>query len=67
MRSSGIAYLLWFFLGGFSAHNFYCGKIGKGILYLLTGQLFLVGWIIDAFLIPGMVEKANLQDKEAAA
>ena len=35
-------------LGGiFGIHQFYVGNIGKGILYLFTGGLFIVGWIID--------------------
>lgn len=28
-------------------HKFYEGKIGMGVLYLCTGGLFFVGWIID--------------------
>jgi TM2 domain-containing membrane protein YozV len=60
MKSKGTAYLLWFFLGGLSAHRFYLGHIGIGILYLLTFQLFGIGWIIDLFLIGGMVDKYNL-------
>lgn len=60
MKSKGTAYLLWFFLGVFSAHRFYLGKTGSGILYLLTLQFLGVGWIIDAFLLGEMVEKYNL-------
>lgn len=60
MKSKGVAYLLWFFLGAFSAHRFYLGKIGSGILYLLTFQLFGIGWIIDLFILGGMVDKYNL-------
>lgn len=60
MKSKGVAYLLWFFLGIFSAHRFYLGKVGSGILYLLTGQLFGIGWIIDLFILGGMVDKYNL-------
>jgi len=60
MKSKGVAYLLWFFLGIFSAHRFYLGKVGTGILYLLTGQLFGIGWIIDLFILGGMVDKYNL-------
>lgn len=60
MKSKGVAYLLWFFLGIFSAHRFYLGKVGTGILYLVTGQLFGIGWIIDLFILGGMVDKYNL-------
>ncbi len=59
MKSLLVAFLLWFFLGAFSAHRFYLGKIGSGILYLLTGQLLGIGWIIDLFLIGGMVDRYN--------
>jgi len=60
MKSKGTAYLLWFFLGFFSAHRFYLGKTGSGILYLLTFQLFIVGWFIDLFTLGGMVDNYNL-------
>ncbi len=63
MKSKIATYFLWFFLGFFSAHRFYLGKIGSGILYLLTGQLFGIGWIIDLFLIDGMVERYNLDNR----
>ncbi len=54
-----VAYLLWFFLGVFSAHRFYLGKTGSAIAQILT-YLILIGFIwllIDAFLIPGMVQQ----------
>ncbi|GMT46145.1 MAG: hypothetical protein IEMM0006_1977 [bacterium] len=63
MKSKIATYFLWFFFGFFSAHRFYLGKIGSGILYLLTGQLFGIGWIIDLFLIDGMVERYNLENR----
>ena len=63
MKSKAATYFLWFFLGFFSAHRFYLGKIRSGILYLLTGQLFGIGWIIDLFLINGMVERYNLENR----
>ena len=59
MKSKLLAYLFWFFLGWLSFHRFYVGKIGTGILYLVTGQLFGIGWIIDLFLVGGMVESYN--------
>ncbi len=63
MKSKAAAYFLWFFLGFLSAHRFYLGKVTSGIIYLLTGQLFGIGWIIDLFLIEGMVERYNLDNR----
>lgn len=39
--------LVTLFLGGFGVHKFIDGQIGKGILYLFTGGLFGIGWIVD--------------------
>lgn len=61
MKSKGVAYLLWFFLGMFSAHKFYLGKIGIGILYLLTGQLLGIGLLIDLFTLGSQVDHYNTQ------
>lgn len=62
MKSKGVAYLLWFFLGIFSAHRFYLGKFGSGILYLFTGQLFGIGWMVDLFILGDMVDKYNFMN-----
>lgn len=59
MKSKLVAYLLWFFLGFLSLHRFYLGKIGSGLIWLFTGQLFGIGWIVDLFLLSGMVENYN--------
>lgn len=32
-------------------HKFYEGKIGMGIIYILTGGLFGIGWIVDIITI----------------
>lgn len=58
-KSTGIAYLFWALLGLFGGHRFYLGKIGTGILYLLTAGIFMVGWIIDVFTIPSQVRVVN--------
>jgi TM2 domain-containing membrane protein YozV len=60
IKSKGVAYLLWFFLGILGAHKFYLEKIGIGILYFLTLGLLGVGWIIDLFTLGGQVDTYNL-------
>ena len=42
-----VAFWLCFFFGGIGIHKFYLGKTGMGILYLFTGGLFGIGWLID--------------------
>lgn len=60
--STGVAYLLWFFLWFVSGHRFYLGRTGTAILQILS-YFILVGFIwvlIDIFLIPSMIrEKRN--------
>ena len=53
-----IGYLFWFF-GFTGAHRFYYGKPLSGVIWLFTAGLLGIGWIIDAFLIPGMDDEAN--------
>ena len=64
-KSALIAYILWFFLGLFGAHNFYLRRKGVGIAQVLLtitvlGSLITLVWIfVDAFLIPGWVRGQN--------
>jgi len=57
-HSKTMGYLLWIF-GFMGAHRFYYGKPITGTLWFLTLGLFLVGWIVDLFLIPGMDRAAE--------
>ena len=75
-KSAVVAYLLWFFLGGFGAHRFYLGLPGTGaalliitmlsLLFMVTGIGLFTIWIsiiwiiVDLFLIPGITRKHNV-------
>ena len=74
-RNIFLAYVLWFLLGGLGAHRLYLGQAKTAFIFLMlfiVGWLFtyiligiipllivLVWWIIDIFLIPGMVDAFN--------
>lgn len=57
-HSTLIGYILWIF-GFTGSHRFYFGKPISGTIWLLTGGLFLIGWIVDLFLIPSLARKAD--------
>lgn len=65
MYSTVLAYILWF-LSGFGAlgfHRFYLNKVPTGILWFLTGGLFMVGSIYDLITLPAQVQEANLRQQ----
>lgn len=58
-HSKVFAYILWAF-GFTGVHRFYFGKKITGTIWLFTGGLLGIGWIVDAFLIPGMDDEADI-------
>jgi TM2 domain-containing membrane protein YozV len=65
VKSNFVAYLLWV-LSGFGAlgfHRFYLGRWVTGLIWFLTGGLFMIGAIIDLFLIPSIVQVENLSQQ----
>lgn len=50
-KNKMVALILCIFLGVLGVHKFYEGKIGMGILYMVTCGLFCIGWVIDIFAI----------------
>jgi TM2 domain-containing membrane protein YozV len=50
-KSRLAAALLCFFLGYLGIHRFYVGKVGTGILWLLTGGLLGIGALVDFIII----------------
>lgn len=56
-----VAWLLQTFLGVFGIHRFYLGKVGTGIIWLLSGGLLGIGYIYDYFTLNGQIDEANQQ------
>lgn len=50
-KNKWVSFCLCLFLGFFGAHKFYEGKVGMGILYLLTLGIFGIGWFVDIILL----------------
>ncbi len=82
-RSLLLAYVLWLVLGILGAHRFYLKRPGTALIYvaLFTIQLALpdheialwaatfmfLFWIVDAFMIPGMLRKLAPPERPAKA
>ncbi len=50
-RSRLVALVLCVLLGYFGVHRFYVGKFVTGVIWLLTGGLFGIGYIVDIVMI----------------
>lgn len=49
-KSATSAYLLWFFLGFWGAHRFYCGKTGTAIVYVAIASVTVFLALITFFI-----------------
>lgn len=61
-KSKGTAAVLCFFLGALGIHRFYVGKIGTGILWMLTLGFLGLGSLIDFI----MILCGSFKDKDGA-
>lgn len=55
-----VAWLLLTFLGILGLHRFYMGKWLSGLLYLLTGGVFLLGVLYDFWTLNTQISERNL-------
>ena len=54
-----ICWILLTFLGIFGVHRMYMGKWLTGILYLLTGGFFLIGYLYDYWTLNTQIDTEN--------
>jgi TM2 domain-containing membrane protein YozV len=54
-----LAWVFLTFLGIFGIHRFYLNKVLTGLLWLLTGGLFGLGYLYDLWNLNGMISEAN--------
>jgi TM2 domain-containing membrane protein YozV len=60
-----LAWILLTFLGPLGLHRFYMGKVFSGLVYLLTGGLFLVGVLFDFWTLNDQITVVNAEHAEA--
>ena len=65
MKSKGTPYFLWLisFFGWLGFHRFYLGKVGTGILWIITFGVFGIGALIDLFTLGGQVDQYNTTEE----
>ena len=63
-KSLAVAYVLWFFFGLFGVHRFYLGNWFTGTLYALSAGFYFVGWFLDLFMLPFLVNSSNQRLRE---
>lgn len=46
-----VGILITWFVGALGVHRFMAGKIGTGVVWLLTGGVFGIGWLVDFIMV----------------
>ncbi|WP_246194887.1 TM2 domain-containing protein [Allochromatium palmeri] len=59
VKDYDLTWILLTFLGLFGVHRFYLGKWITGLIWLLTGGLFLVGYLYDYWTLNDQIETVN--------
>jgi len=54
-----VSWVLLTFLGVFGIHRFYLGKWITGLIWLLTGGLFLIGLLYDLWTLNTQIDEVN--------
>ncbi|MCG8652498.1 MAG: TM2 domain-containing protein, partial [Pirellulales bacterium] len=54
-----VAWCLHFLLGIFGVHRIYMGKIITGVIFMLTGALFGIGYVYDTLTLNEQVDQIN--------
>ena len=54
-----VSWILLTFLGLFGVHRFYMGKWLTGLIYLLTGGLFFLGYLWDYWTLNDQITEIN--------
>jgi TM2 domain-containing membrane protein YozV len=54
-----VTWILLTFLGLFGVHRFYMGKWLTGLIYLLTGGLFTLGYLYDYWTLNDQITEIN--------
>lgn len=59
-KDYNLSWILLTFLGIFGVHRFYLEKWITGLIWLLTGGLFLVGYVYDYWTLNQQVDEINM-------
>ena len=58
-KDYNVTWILLTFLGVFGVHRFYLGKWVTGLIWFLTGGLFLAGYLYDYWTLNEQIDEVN--------